>query len=375
MPLLQAKKQRGGLLSANPLLAIGQGLLQAGANGDNIGLGFANGLQGYEQGLRQQQEDELQANQYAAQERFQNSQMARSQFDMENAQADRARLEATRQKATEWADSLPAEHPLKQFAQVDPIATFTLQAEIAKKQAMPSDLQTKYAELKQAGVDPNSPQGQKYLGMYVDPNGSGSASPYFQFLPGADGYLVGNARTGQIAPGMVNGQRAVPGALDPSLQGQITAAKKGGELDAERSGKNADRTRSAGDALGLLDEAESLLKGGATGSLAGTGIDIAAGALGYTAPGAAEAASLRTIGGQLVAKMPRMEGPQSNMDVKLYRDMAGQLDDSTLPTQTRLAALAQIRKLNEKYAAPELLQRPAAPRKRFNPETGKIEAY
>lgn len=65
-------------------------------------------------------------------------------------------------------------------------------------------------------------------------SGSG-ASPYFQFLPGSDGYLVGNARTGQITPGVVNGQRAVPGALDPTLQGDLAGAKKAGTLAAERA--------------------------------------------------------------------------------------------------------------------------------------------
>lgn len=61
-------------------------------------------------------------------------------------------------------------------------------------------------------------------------SGGGAPDPYYQFLPGADGYLVGNARTGEIAPGMVNGQRAVPGTLDPTLQGQLAGAKESGKL-------------------------------------------------------------------------------------------------------------------------------------------------
>lgn len=60
--------------------------------------------------------------------------------------------------------------------------------------------------------------------------GGGAPDPYYQFLPGADGYLVGNARTGEIAPGMVNGQRAIPGTLDPALQGQLAGAKESGKL-------------------------------------------------------------------------------------------------------------------------------------------------
>lgn len=65
-------------------------------------------------------------------------------------------------------------------------------------------------------------------------SGSGG-TPYYNFLPGADGYLVGNARTGQITPGVVDGKRAVPGTLDPKLQGDLAEAKKSGALSAEKA--------------------------------------------------------------------------------------------------------------------------------------------
>src|SRR3990172_5358066 len=61
----------------------------------------------------------------------------------------------------------------------------------------------------------------------------GGGTPYYLFLPGANGYLVGNARTGQIEPGMVGGQRAIPGSLDPPLQGALAGAKAGGKVEGE----------------------------------------------------------------------------------------------------------------------------------------------
>lgn len=177
-------------------------------------------------------------------------------------------------------------------------------------------------------------------------------TPYFQFLPGADGYYVGDARTGQMSPGMVNGQRAVPGALSPSLQGEIAGAKAGAQADIERDTTKRERTRSADDAINLLDEAEGILASGSTtGSVPGAAVDIVAGAVGKSTSGAQNTARLKTIGGQLVAKMPRMEGPQSNYDVQLYKEMAGKLDDQTVPPETRMAALQQIRRLNQKYAS------------------------
>jgi hypothetical protein len=45
-----------------------------------------------------------------------------------------------------------------------------------------------------------------------------------------------------------------------------------------------------------------------------------------------------------------MQGPQSDKDVLLYKQMAGDLANPTLPIPSRMAALRQIRRLNQKYA-------------------------
>jgi hypothetical protein len=44
-----------------------------------------------------------------------------------------------------------------------------------------------------------------------------------------------------------------------------------------------------------------------------------------------------------------MEGPQSNFDVQNYMTMAGKIGDRTVPVKERLAALDQVRKLQQKY--------------------------
>lgn len=51
-----------------------------------------------------------------------------------------------------------------------------------------------------------------------------------------------------------------------------------------------------------------------------------------------------------MSKMPKMSGPQSDSDVKLYKQMAGQIGDPTIPVETRQAAIDTIRKINERYA-------------------------
>ena len=44
-----------------------------------------------------------------------------------------------------------------------------------------------------------------------------------------------------------------------------------------------------------------------------------------------------------------MEGPQSDADVKMYREMAGKIGDRTVPVSSRLAALEQVKTLWQKY--------------------------
>lgn len=99
----------------------------------------------------------------------------------------------------------------------------------------------------------------------------------------------------------------------------------------------------------LTPEIKSLLTGGATGSYFGAGLDLLGRTVGISTDGAEATAQLKTLSGQLVALMPRMEGPQSNIDVEMYKEMAGNVADPTIPIETRLAALDTIEKLNQKY--------------------------
>ena len=72
--------------------------------------------------------------------------------------------------------------------------------------------------------------------------------------------------------------------------------------------------------------------------------------IGASTSGAQAAAKLKALEGALMLRQPRMEGPQSNNDVALYRQMAAQIGDSTVPVATRKAALDTIQELHERYA-------------------------
>lgn len=71
--------------------------------------------------------------------------------------------------------------------------------------------------------------------------------------------------------------------------------------------------------------------------------------IGYSPTGAKEATALKAIGGALTSKMPRMEGPQSDKDTQLYREMAAQVGDKTIPLDQRKFALQEVERLWAKY--------------------------
>ena len=109
------------------------------------------------------------------------------------------------------------------------------------------------------------------------------------------------------------------------------------------------REQQAQNALGIIDEATKLIDKG-TSSYIGAGVDQAARLFGAATPGAQADAQLKALEGALMMAQPRMEGPQSDKDVALYRQMAAQIGDSTVPAESKKAALQVIRNLHARYA-------------------------
>jgi hypothetical protein len=112
----------------------------------------------------------------------------------------------------------------------------------------------------------------------------------------------------------------------------------------------------------VIDNARSILQGKAkdeqgnpikaplpTQSYGGALQDILASTYGGAPQGSAQADRLKVLGGALTMAMPRMEGPQSDRDMQLYREMSGQIGDNTLSVARRLEALSQVEALYRKY--------------------------
>ena len=119
--------------------------------------------------------------------------------------------------------------------------------------------------------------------------------------------------------------------------------------------------RDATEALALINQAKGIIPN-STGSYLGVAADHVARAAGFSLAGDEAAAQLKAIEGALVSKMPKMSGPQSDKDVLLYRQMAGEIGDPTIPHGRRLAALKEIEKIQQRYAGiqPDQPQQPKA---------------
>lgn len=133
-----------------------------------------------------------------------------------------------------------------------------------------------------------------------------------------------------------------------SLPNGNLQAIPGGPADLSVSKEGQQQTKDTQDVFSILDQARPLLDT-ATGSYAGAAADQVARAFGVSTDGAQSAAQLKALQGALVSKMPKMSGPQSDKDVLLYREMAGQIGDPTIPVDQRKAAMKTVEDLNMKY--------------------------
>jgi hypothetical protein len=166
---------------------------------------------------------------------------------------------------------------------------------------------------------------------------------------------------------------AMPAPVMPAVTAQTIPAKMQREIlknQMESESKKATSMAGLGDALRKAEEILTSKKVTPTQSGIGTAYNTAAALFGNTPAGAAQADQLKAIAANIVLKMPRMEGPQSDRDVGLYREMAGDIGNSSLPITRRLAALETVRGLNDKYIdqQPSQSQQPMRAR---NPKTGQ----
>lgn len=120
------------------------------------------------------------------------------------------------------------------------------------------------------------------------------------------------------------------------------------------------REQQAQGALEIIKLARPLIDK-ATNSYIGQGVDLGARAFGASTKGAEAAAQLKALEGALMMAQPRMEGPQSDKDTALYRQMAASIGDPTVPAAQKKAALDTVEQLHRRYAGGMQQGSPATP--------------
>jgi hypothetical protein len=126
------------------------------------------------------------------------------------------------------------------------------------------------------------------------------------------------------------------GAIGKPSAGVITARTKNQQLekDLDRAIVNLEDITKEG---GLIDQS--------TGSGIGAAVDVAAGWVGKSTPGAIAVDELRPIYDLVLKMVPRFEGPQSDKDTLSYQQAAGQLADPKTPNDRKKAAANTILRL------------------------------
>jgi hypothetical protein len=123
--------------------------------------------------------------------------------------------------------------------------------------------------------------------------------------------------------------------IDPR-SGNTRPIMAGGQpVGAKGESKKAESAESA---QAIVDLAKPLIKK-STGSYSGAAWDQVMQGIGVSTSGADANAQLKVLQARLMTEQPRMEGPQSDRDVELYRQAAGEIGDPTIPKSRKMAAL------------------------------------
>lgn len=194
--------------------------------------------------MNQISQQQMQNQRYAKQDAQDDTQFGWAQQDRETAQA-------RRQQAIELFKGTP----LEQLASADPETALSLYQGVIKKQMEPSPLAAKQAELAAAGIDPNSPQGQQYQGIYVKPENSG-------LVNAGDGNIY-NPQTQQwiTAPG--GGKKEPPSGYMWAEDGVSLQFRPGGPADpaaAKRNTPTEDERKGAGWLAQATNAYDNMLK-------------------------------------------------------------------------------------------------------------------
>lgn len=137
---------------------------------------------------------------------------------------------------------------------------------------------------------------------------------------------------------------------DREGKGVIAVDPKYAPRDTKRGVGGQSTKFNPDDVMALLDEADNSVKK-ASGSLGGMMKTKVQGLAGISTDETRANSEMGSLQAQLMMNLKRMEGPQSDKDVQLYKEQAGRIGDPMVPMGDKQAALRLIRKLTIKFIA------------------------
>jgi len=156
---------------------------------------------------------------------------------------------------------------------------------------------------------------------------------------------------GHMTPRGVRGRvdKTPPPQDLPEFKGAQTKAINDAELVAKEIASKREKDLQQLNFLNQIEKAGTLLDLDPTASGFGTMVDDVTGYFGGAFDSADVAEQLRGVEAWMTSNVPRMEGPQSDNDIKMYKQMAAVIGDSTIPVSRRKAALKTLKDLQIKY--------------------------
>jgi len=206
---------------------------------------------------------------------------------------------------------------------------------------------------------PNMPQAP---GAAPAPGGAGPVSPAQVAQQAA---AAARPAPGVAAPGVspAGGAGLTPAQLQQRQELGTTAGKANIETNAIvqreklKPGAAAEGQQTATDVKnqGFADRSYDLMKPineailKSTGSTLGAGVDTVAAAIGKSTEGSKAISRLNVLSYGILSNIPRFEGPQSDIDVQMYKQAAGDFANKKAPVEDRLAALDALRSILQRY--------------------------
>ena len=172
---------------------------------------------------------------------------------------------------------------------------------------------------------------------------------------------IGIPPQGLVAPriaippqGSVRPVQTVAQPVAPSSQSTAQARPPGvtpkawAEIQAEQAKAQFEKTKSATTVIGLLNGIEEVIDRGHGGFFENVygGMEAAVGKRNEANIADSE---LAVVAGALTSQMPKMSGPQSDKDVALYKEMAGDIGNANKSREAKKAAVETIRGIQEAY--------------------------